>query len=244
VGAVCAVKLSTTGLPRSTCPNCGFAAWSQSAHLTSDELKQIDEQVVHFRPIRRHEYVHRSGAPLTSLNIIHSGFLKTSITNCHGNLQVTGFSMRGDMVGMDGISTGVHQCDTIALEDTYLCGIDFARLERITDDIPALRRLFQQTIGVEIARQYGVMFLLGAMRADERVAIFLLNLSKRFAARGCSAVDLRLPMQRREIADYLGLKLETVSRILSRLQECEVIAIDGKNIEIKSVERLHQITGR
>jgi CRP/FNR family transcriptional regulator len=113
-------KLSTAVQPSTTCPNCGFAAWSEPAHLTWDELQQIDEQVVHFRRIRRREYVHRAGAPLRSLSIIHSGFLKTSITNCRGNVQVTEFSMRGDLVGMDAISTGVHQCDAIALEDTYV----------------------------------------------------------------------------------------------------------------------------
>ena len=236
-------KISTAVLPRTRCLNCGVADWSEPAQLTFDELHQIDKQVTHFRRIRCNEFVLRSGAPLRSLNIIRSGFLKTCMTDCRGNVQIIGFSIRGDFVGMDAISTGVHQCDVIALEDTYVCGIAFEKLERLLNNMPALQRLFTISMGAEIGRHHGTMFMLGSTFADKRVAMFLINLSKRFAALGFSAVNFQLPMRRQELSDHLGLKMETVSRTLSRLQETGIIAIDKKNIEI-NIERLLQIIRR
>jgi len=166
----------------------------------------MNGHVVHNRRIRRYEHVHRSGAALATLDVINSGFLKSTVSGRDGSVQVTRFSMRGDLIGLDAIGSGVHQCDTIALEDAHLCGIEFTAFERLVRDIPALQHQFHKAMGAEISRDYDVMLLLGAMRAEERVAIFLLNLSRRFAAHGCSAVKFRLPMQRQEIGNYLGLK--------------------------------------
>jgi CRP/FNR family transcriptional regulator, anaerobic regulatory protein len=224
------------------CPYCAFSAWALSAHITPAESKRFHDGIVHNRRVKRHEFVHRAGGELATLNVVNSGFLKTSIMGRDGHVQVTGFSMRGDMVGLDAIATGIHQCDTIALEDAYLCGIEFADFEHVARDIPALQHQFNKAMGAEIARDHDVMLLLGAMRAEERVAIFLLNLSKRLATRRGSAVQFRLPMQRQEIGNYLGLKLETISRALSHLQASGLIAIDGKDIEIKSIARLQQST--
>lgn len=239
--AVVTVERSFPSAPaRNGCPHCGFAEWVAAARLTPVELQYLNGHVVHNRRVKRYEYVHRSGAALATLDVINSGFLKSTVSGCDGSVQVTGFSMRGDMVGLEAIGTGAHQCDTIALEDAHLCGIEFTAFERLARDIPALQHRFHQAMGAEIARDYDIMLLLGAMRAEERVAIFLLNLSRRFAAHGCSPVKFRLPMQRQEIGNYLGLKLETVSRALSHLRASKVIAIDGKDIEIKNLSRLRQ----
>jgi CRP/FNR family transcriptional regulator, anaerobic regulatory protein len=240
--SVAAARVSPSAPVTSACPHCAFTVWSESARLTSAEAKHFHAQIVHNRRVRRHEHVHRTGSPLTVVSVINSGFLKTCISGRDGHVQITGFSMRGDMVGLDAVGTGVHQCDTVALEDTHLCGIEFTGFERLARDIPALQRQFNRTMGAEIARDHDVMLLLGAMRAEERVAIFLLNLSRRFTARGGSAVQFRLPMQRQEIGNYLGLKLETISRALSHLQAGGLIAIDGRDIEIKSISRLQQST--
>lgn len=225
---------------RISCPNCAFTAREWRRSLTSTEAGYFEEQIVHNRSVRRGDYVHRSGATLMALSIINSGFLKTSLTSSNGNVQITGFSMRGDMVGLDALGIGIYQCDTIALEDSRLCSIEHSRFEQLARDIPALQHIIHQKMSTEIMRGQNVMVSLGTMQADERLFRFLLDLSKRFAALGCAKERFRLPMWRQEIGEYLGLKLSTVCRMLSHLQEIDAIAIDGKDITIKNVPSMWQ----
>ena len=226
--------------PRIDCPNCALSEWALPGLLSAAEASYFNEQIVHGRSVKRRDYVHRSGAAVASLNIVNIGFLKSCITGRNGNSHITGFSMRGDMVGLDAIGVGIHQSDTIALEDTRLCSINYSCFEQLARDIPALQHLFHQKMSAEIARSHQVMVSIGAMHADERIVQFLLDLAKRLAAIGCSEVRFRLPMHRQEIGEYLGLKLETVSRVLSRLQEVDAIAIDGKDIKIKDAPSMWQ----
>jgi len=239
---VSAARMAPSTAPRSGCTQCGFAAWALPARLTPAESRHFDAQIIHCRRMRRNEYVHRAGATLVALNVINSGVVKSSVTGLEGHVQGMGFAMRGEMIGLDAIGAGIHQCDTVALEDTHLCGIEFASFERLMHDITSLQHRFNQTLGAEITRDHEVMFQMGAMCADERVAIFLLNLSKRLAVRGYSAVQFRLPMQRQEIANYLGLKLETVSRSFGKLHAEHVICVDGKDIHIENAAELNRRT--
>jgi len=224
--------------PRIDCPNCALSEWALPGLLTLNEARYFSEQLVHGRNVKRGEYAHHSGAALASLNVVNSGFLKSRITGRNGNFQITGFSMRGDMIGLDALGFGIHQSDAIALQDTRLCGINCSRFEQLMRDIPTLQHVFLQKMGSEIARGHKAMVSLGAMQASERMVQFLLNLSNRFAMIGCSNVRFRLPMQRQEIGEYLGLKLETVSRLLSHLQEVGAIVIYGKDIEITNERKM------
>ena len=237
--AVVAGEFRADAPPRVNCPNCAFGHWA-SGNLTGVEAKRFNGHILHCRSIKRHDYVHRTGAPLRSVSIINSGVLKTCVQSCNGKVQITGFSLRGDMIGLDAIAGGVHHSNTIALEDSSVCGIEYSCFEQLTHDIPALQHLFNQTMSAEIAHAHDLMTSMGATQADERIVIFLLDLSNRFAAIGRSSVRLRLPMGRQEICEYLGLTLETVSRTLSRLQEMDAITIAGKDIEIKNVLRMWQ----
>ena len=237
----CAVDFLPAKAPHAECPNCGFNTWRLPANLTLHESAQFNACINHRRPLRRNEYLHRVGSALTSLHVIHSGFLMTRVTDDNGREQITGFSMPGELVGPDAISAGKHQCETAALEDSHLCGMMFADFEQLSRDIPKLQRHFHRVMGAEIARDYGIMLLLGSLRAEERVARFVLNLSRRFAARGYSEIHFRLPMSRQEIGNYLGLKLETVSRVFSRFNEIQLLAINGKDREIRDMVRLHGI---
>lgn len=225
----------------SACQDCGLIAWSLSANLSLQESMQFNNRIEHHRLIRRNDYLFHAGVALSSLYVVHSGFLKTSMTDSNGREQVTGVSITRDSVGMEAIGTGKHQCDTIALEDSRLCGMRYSDIDELGYVIPALQRHFHRVMGAEIARDHGVMLLLGAMRVEERVAVFLLNLSKRFFACGYSGTHFRLPMTGREIASYLGVRLETVSRVFSRFQDTHLIAIDRKEIEIKNLVGLQQI---
>ena len=142
---------------------------------------------------------------------------------------------------MDGISTEIYNCDAIALEDSEVCLIPFSELEQISGQVPTLQRHLHRVMSREIVRDQGMMIMMGAMSAEERVVSFLLNLSQRYAARGYAATEFHLRMTREEIGAYLGLKLETVSRAFSRLQEEGLIAVEKKHIRLLDASRLRQL---
>lgn len=243
MSAIFSVDNPVSRLPHGACPNCGLGHWCLSAKLTLYESGQFMDIIEHRRPLRRNEQLHRAGSALKSLYAINSGFLKTSITDNDGREQVVGFSMTGELLGMDAIGTGMHQCDTAALEDSSVCGLRYADLEKLGHAIPALQSHFHREMGTEIAREHGIMLLLGAMCAEERIATFLLNLSRRLSARGYSGICFRLPMTRQEIGSYLGLKLETVSRVFSYFNDLQLISVRSKTITIESMAKLQQRTG-
>lgn len=232
-----------SSLPGGECPNCGFKAWSRSANLASCDSERLNDRIDHRRLVKRNQYLNRAGSKLSSLYVIYSGFLKTSITDDGGREQITGFSMAGELVGLDSIGTGKHQCDTVAIEDSHLCEIAYSDFARLSCDIPSLQHHFHRMMGAEIARDHGIMLLLGAMRAEERIAMFLLNLSIRFSARGYSETQFRLPMARQDIGSYLGMTVETVSRTFSQFNNLRLIAINGRYIEIRDLPQLRQLIG-
>ena len=169
--------------------------------------------------------------------------MKDTVTLDDGREQVTGLHMAGELIGMDAINTGKYMCDSAALEDSKICAVPFGALARLTHDIPALQQNLHRAMSREIARDYEVMLLLGCAQAAERVAKFLLNLSKRYAARGFSATRINLRLKREDIGSHLGIALETVCRVLSRFQEDQLIAVRQKDIEIRDFDRLSRMLG-
>ena len=206
--------------------------------LNDQEIPVLGVVVSHERKPRRRGYLHRAGSSFQSLFASRSGFFKPCVLEEDGRQQVTGFHMPGELLGLDAISTDTHTCDAIALEDSEVCEIPFAKLEEISRTIPSLMRHFHKIMSREIVRDHGVMLLLGSMKAEERLASFLLNLSRRFLMRGYSESEFNLRMTREEIGSYLGLKLETVSRAFSKLQDENIITVDNKHIQINDIARL------
>jgi CRP/FNR family transcriptional regulator len=229
---------------RTACSSCSLKELCLPAGLDRHELDRLDTLVNRKRPIKRGDYLYRSGSALQSLYAVRSGFLKSCVLHDDGREQVAGFHMMGELLGMDAIGTGKHVCDAVALEDSDVCEIPFSDLEQLSRDIPALQQHFHRIMSREIARDYGVMLLLGSMRAEERLAAFLLNLSQRFAARGYSSTRFNLRMTREEIGSYLGLKLETISRAFSRFQDEGLISVQNKSIELKNVNELRALMGQ
>ena len=223
------------------CANCNVREICQPAGLTLVELDQLDALVDVRRNVRRGDTLYRAGEPFNALYAVRSGFFKSRITYEDGRDQVIGFSMAGEILGMDGIGQDTHNCDAVALEDSEICSIPYGRLEELSREISSLQRHFHKIMSREIVRESGVMMLLGVMRAEERIAAFLLNLSQRLNARGYSPVEFQLRMTREEIGSYLGLKLETVSRAFSKFHKDDLIEIDQKFVRIKSIEGLKQI---
>ncbi len=191
------------------------------------------------RRVKRGEVLYRAGGAFDSLYAIRSGFFKSRVLLDDGRDQVTGFHMAGEILGMDGIGGNCHAADLIALEDSEVCMIPYARLEQ-----PGLQRQLHKLMSRELVRDQGVMMLLGTMRAEERLAAFLLNLSQRFGARGYSATEFHLRMTRDEIGSYIGLSLETVSRLFSRFQDESLISVRQKHVRIQDMARLKAVMTR
>ena len=228
---------------KSSCATCSLRELCLPIGLNDHEVHVLGEVVSHKRKIQRGGYLHRTGSKFQSLFAIRSGFLKTCVLEEDGRQQVTGFHMTGELLGLDAISTEIHTCDAIALEDSEVCEIPFAKLEEISRAIPSLMHHFHKIMSREIVRDHGVMLLLGSMKAEERLATFLLNLSRRFLMRGYSEFEFNLRMTREEIGSYLGLKLETVSRAFSKLQDENIITVDNKRIQINDIAKLRMKMG-
>ena len=209
-------RCSTCNL-RELCLPCGLGA--ESALLGNLEFTR--------KRVKRGEILYRAGGAFDAIYAVRTGFFKSSVLLEDGRDQVTGFHMAGEIVGMDGIASGSHVADVVALEDSEVCIIPYARLEE-----PGLQRQLHKVMSRELVRDQGVMTLLGTMRAEERLAAFLLNLAQRFLARGFSSTEFHLRMTRDEIGSYLGLSLETVSRLFSRFQDDGHIAVQQKHIRI------------
>ncbi len=223
---------------KTVCSTCNLRELCLPFGLSLEELERLDDLISTRRRIKRGDYLYRVGDSFDAIYAIRSGFFKTDVLLEDGREQVTGFQMGGELLGLDGISTEHHTCNAIALEDSEICAIPFARLESLSREIHTLQRHFHKVMSREIVRDHGVMMLLGTMRAEERLAAFLLNLSQRFTARGFSHAEFYLRMTREEIGSYLGRKLETVSRAFSRFQEEGHIAVQQKHVRILNVDGL------
>lgn len=209
--------------------------------LTPAELDRVDDVVASRRKVKRGTTLFRTGEKFTSLFAIRTGFFKTSVVSEDGKDQVTGFQMAGEVIGLDGIVNDQHTCDAVALEDAEVCVMPFDRVEELSREVVSLQRHVHKIMSREIVREHGVMLLLGSMRAEERLAAFLLNLVQRLNARGFSQTELVLRMTREEIGSYLGLKLETVSRTFSKFVEEGIVEVKQRHIRIVNAEMLKDI---
>ncbi len=223
------------------CSSCNLKELCMPLGLTPDELDRVDEVVAARRKVKRGTTLFRTGERFTSLFAIRTGFFKTSVVSEDGKDQVTGFQMAGEIIGLDGIVNDQHTCDAVALEDAEVCVMPFDRVEEISRDVISLQRHVHKIMSREIVREHGVMLLLGSMRAEERLAAFLLNLVQRLNARGFSKTELVLRMTREEIGSYLGLKLETVSRTFSKFVEDGIVEVKQRHIRIVNADMLKDI---
>ena len=217
---------------RLACSGCNLRELCLPVGLNGEELMHLDTLVQARRTLPRGEALYRSGDPFHSLYAVRAGFFKTCVGAEDGHDQVTGFQMAGELLGFDGIATGHHACDALALEDSQVCVIPFDQLEALSRQFSALQRQMHKVMSREIVREHGVMLLLGSMRAEARLAAFLLNLTQRLSARGFSGTALVLRMTRAEIGSYLGLKLETISRTFSKFQDVGVLEVKQREVRV------------
>ena len=226
-----------------TCSSCNLRELCQPQGLTANEMQRMENLVYARRGVKRGATLFHAGDSFHALFAIRVGFFKSAVLHENGREQVTGFQMPGELLGLDGIGSGRHSSNAVALEDSRVCVMPFKLIEEIGREIPGLQRHLHGVLSREIVRDHGVMMLLGCMRAEERLATFLLNLSRRFTRRGCSASDFHLRMTREEIGSYLGLKLETVSRLFSKFRDDGLIKVNQKHVSIGNIGGLEQILG-
>jgi CRP/FNR family transcriptional regulator, anaerobic regulatory protein len=224
------------------CSHCNLREICLPVGLTNAELEYIDEKLVALRrPVVRGGSLYQAGDRFESVYAIWTGFFKTCLSSKDGREQVTGFQMGGELIGLDGIGSGRHEVDAVALEDSQVCVIPFDALQALSLEVASLQQQFHRIMSREIVRSQGAMLLLGSMYAEERLAAFLLNLTHRLQARGFSASSVLLRMTREEIGSFLGLTLETVSRTFSKFQAEGLLFVRHRQIRITDPVGLQHI---
>ena len=226
------------------CSNCNLRDLCMPVEADIDELESIAGLISARRKLKRGELLYSHGEPFSNLYAVRTGFFKTVVTSSDGRDQVTGFHMAGEIVGLDGIVDDQHSCDAVALEDAEICVLPYARMADISRRVPALQTHVHKLMSREIVRDQNMMLLLGSMRAEERLAAFLLNLVQRLHVRGLSQSELVLRMTREEIGSYLGLKLETVSRMFSRFADEGIMEVRQRHVRIIDPEALERIVNQ
>ena len=226
------------------CSSCNLRELCMPVGLNEAQLQRIDEVVATRRKVKRGGTLFRNGEEFVSLYAIRTGFFKTCVATEDGRDQVTGFQMAGEIIGLDGIVNDHHTCDAVALEDAEVCVMPFDRIEELSREVTALQSHVHKIMSREIVREHGVMLLLGSMRAEERLAAFLLNLVQRLHTRGFSQSELVLRMTREEIGSYLGLKLETVSRTFSKFVEDGTVEVKQRHVRILNADALKRLVNQ
>jgi CRP/FNR family transcriptional regulator len=226
------------------CTTCALRARCLPVGLDADAIVRFDQTIASPQRLRKGDPLFHAGEAFLALYAIRFGSLKTSILAEDGREQVAGYHMLGEIVGLDGIATGRHTCGAAALEDSEVCALPFERLEEMMRAVPLLQLNVRQVLAREVSRNHIQMLLLGSMRAEERVVCYLLDLAERYRQRGYSPNEFVLRMTREEIGSFLGLKLETVSRVFSRLQSDGLVQAQGRDIKLLDTPTLHRLLGR
>ena len=217
-------------------------AWALSG-LGLEAVEQLERCVHTCRRISAGQHLYRTGDCATTLYAVRTGFIKTVIFTDDGREQMTGFSMIGDFVGFESLAETKRSADAIALEETQVWEIPLDAIAELVRRTPPLQKMIYSIMEQEIQRQRSMMLVLGTLRAEERVAWFLLDLGRRYQARGFSASSFVLRITRRDLGSYLGLRLETVSRLLSRLQKEGVLRVSNKSVQIIDRYAIGQLAG-
>jgi len=223
------------------CRNCSLTTLCLPMGLEPDDVEKLDDIVKRNRPLHRGDHLFRDGDRFHSLYVVKTGSVKTYAPSEDGGEQVLGFHLPGELIGLDAIEHEMHNCSAKILETSAVCEIPFEHLEELSSTIPSLQHQMFRLLSREIGHDEGMLTLLGKKNAEERLAAFLVSLSDRFKRRGFSSTDFYLSMSRHEIGNYLGLAVETVSRLFTRFQEEGLLNVERKHIQLLDTDKLHNI---
>ena len=240
-----AMVLSVASPARSAvaCSSCCLKGVCLPSELGRVDLDRFVEITAAKRKVVRGSSLYHSGDSFESLYAVHSGAFKTVGASREGDEKITGFHLAGELLGLEAINIGRHGYSAVALEDSEVCVIPFAPLEKMAMAVPALQHQLLRALSSDISRDQGLMQLLGSMTAEQRLAAFLLSVSRRNQHLGFSAIRFVLRMTREDIGNYLGLTLETVSRLMSRFQREGLIGVQQRDVELKDSSRLREMVG-
>jgi CRP/FNR family transcriptional regulator len=226
---------------QTNCGNCRLNAICLPLALESEDVEQLDNIIQRSKPIQKNQHLYREEDAFKSVFAVRSGTLKAYKITDDGREQVTGFYFPGEILGMDGIANNTHSSSAKALETSAICEIPFESLEKLSALMPNLQHHFFKLMSREISEDQQLITLLSKNSADERIASLILSISTRNARRKLSATAFRLPMSRVDIGNYLGLTVETVSRVFSRMQKMDLLSVDNKEIEILDIQGLKEM---
>ncbi|RVU37479.1 fumarate/nitrate reduction transcriptional regulator Fnr [Rheinheimera riviphila] len=225
------------------CQDCGFSQLCLPFSLNTAELDQLDDIIQRKRPSHKGDHLFEAGKPLQALYAVRTGSFKTYTLTEQGEEQITGFHLPGDVIGFDAIGNQQHPSYAQALETAMVCEIPYHTLEPLLDQLPKLRQQLMRLMSQDISGDQQMMLWLNRKTAEQKLAAFLTNLAQRFGHRGFSKKEFRLTMTRGEIGNYLGLTVETISRLLGRFHKDELIHVDGKLIVINDFAELSRVAG-
>lgn len=225
------------------CQECSLYRLCLPLGLHHNDLEKIDKIIKRSHIYKRGQFLFRINSNFRSLFIVRSGSFKTTISTNDGREQVTGFYFPGDFIGLDAISQQFYQSNAKALESSTFCELPYDQLKEMGKNMPQLQLQLLSRISKELSMDKKLLLLLGKKHADEKLATYLLSMSANFRERGFSSTDFQLSMSRGDIANYIGLAVETISRLFSLFQKDGLISIRGKSISLKNIEKLKILCG-
>lgn len=224
-----------------TCQLCRVKNLCLSSTLNISERNKFSTITIHNKLLSRGEHLFLPGDPFHFVHIIHSGSVKTYVESKDGDMQITGFYFQGDILGLDGFSGGVHGCGAVALETVTVCKIPLAEFEKMVGQNPVLHHEFINVMSREIIFKQFILLVLGKMTAEQRVTDFIVHISEKCGVLGYSSVVFNLSMSRAEIANYLGLAVETVSRVFTDLKNRGLISVERRKVTIENSEGIKSL---
>jgi CRP/FNR family transcriptional regulator len=225
------------------CKECNLRELCFPHGMSDDELVNMDAVVEQPRSLHKNDFLYRDGDKAMAIYAVRSGCVKTMTESANGDEQIVGFHLAGELLGLDGFADGEYTCNAVALETSSVCELPLEQLEELGYKLPGLQKQMRRIMGKEVSKDHKLLLLLGKMTADERLASFLLSLSARMEERHWNANEFNLMMPRQDIANYLGMAVETVSRLFANFQNEKIIEVDRRHITILNMDRLKSMVG-
>ncbi|NMP15505.1 fumarate/nitrate reduction transcriptional regulator Fnr [Thalassotalea sp. Y01] len=225
------------------CQNCSISELCLPFSLNENELNLLDDIIQRKKPIQKNTQIFKAGEQLQTLYAIRSGTFKTFIISEQGEEQITGFHLAGDLMGFDALASRHHPSFAKALETSMVCEIPFEVLDTLSNKIPRLKSQMLNLMSDEIQCNNEMLLLLNRKNAEEKLATFLANYGRRLGSRHLSPTQFNLPMTRSEIGNYIGLTIETISRLMTRFQKDGLIKVENKLISILDKDALFKLAG-
>lgn len=226
-----------------SCSECNLRELCFPHGMNDEELSSMDAVVEQPKPLHKSDYLYRDGDKSQALYAVRSGCVKTMTESANGDEQIVGFHLPGELLGLDGFADGTYTCNAMALETSSVCELPLDSLEDLCGRLPGLQKQMRRIMGKEVANDHKMLLLLGKMTSEERLASFLLSMSSRMEERHWKESEFNLSMPRQDIANYLGMAVETVSRLFAAFQNDKIIEVDRRHITILEMDRLKVMVG-